>query len=113
MSEDRDLLPIAIPHGRSGNTGYLSVYFAPRLHANGVLGDFSDWTDWPAVVRAMNFTIRVNGNVVAFTQTSADPSTPKWNAVLPDNLLVQAWFNIDRRVTRVASFDQTSLVSTV
>src|SRR4051794_27553198 len=110
---ERDLLPIPIPHGRVGDTGYLSVYFVPRLLRNGpTLAAYSDWSNWPAVVRAMTFTIKVNGSNVAFTQTSAAPSTPKWNAVLPDTLPVLSWFNVDRRVTRVATYDQSDLVST-
>ena len=28
---EQHLLPIALPRGRSGNTGYLTVYYAPRL----------------------------------------------------------------------------------
>src|ERR1700733_1113411 len=111
---DRDLLPIAIPHGRSGDTGFLSVYFMPRLHHDGpTLAAYPDWSDWPAIVRNLTFTIKVNGNNAAFTQTSAAPSTPKWNAVLPDTLPVLSWFNVDRRVTRVSTYDQSDLVSTV
>ena len=79
----RDLLPIAIPHGRSGNTGFVSVYLMPRLGFGPELSDFDDWTDWPAVVRAMTFTIRVNGNPVAFTQTSRGAEHPEVERGVP------------------------------
>src|SRR5882757_8992447 len=110
---DRELLPIAIPHGKDGNFGLVSVYLMPRLGFGPKLSDFPDWSDWPAVVRAMTFTIRVNGAISAFSQISAPPSSPKWHAVFPGDLDVFGWFNIHREVTRVATYNQSNLASTV
>ncbi len=44
---ERHLLPIPLPHGRSGTTGSLTVFFAPRLRHQGPLWDYQEWVDWP------------------------------------------------------------------
>ncbi len=41
------LLPFALPRGRTGSTGRLTVYFSPRLKEGGRLGRYNAWVDWP------------------------------------------------------------------
>ena len=56
------LLPFALPTGRDGNTGRLTVYFSPRLKEAGVLSDYSEWLDWPATLDGPNLSLVVEVN---------------------------------------------------
>mgnify|MGYP000897100303 CR=1 FL=1 len=77
----RCLVPIPLPHGRTGNTGRLSIYFSPRLLEGGVLSDYPDWRDWPAALASFSYRVHVNGAQVPFSVVSPVPSTTKWKAV--------------------------------
>ena len=47
---DADLVAFPLPTGRSGNTGFVTVLFAPRLRTEGVLNDWDDWKSWPSAL---------------------------------------------------------------
>ena len=48
------LLPFALPRGRDGTTGRLTVYFSPRLKERARLGRYAAWVDWPATLAGLD-----------------------------------------------------------
>ena len=89
---EQHLLPIALPRGRSGNTGYLTVYFSPRLKEPGVLHDYMEWMRWPDTLASL--TIRIG---------LSDGAATSW--VVPTPVGVSAdpkkWQNTFRQLTPV------------
>ncbi|BAK33546.1 hypothetical protein MLP_05320 [Microlunatus phosphovorus NM-1] len=81
----RHLLPFALPTGRTGPTGRLTVYLSPRLKADGVLADYPEWVDWPATLAGLNLRVRVDGAIVPHRVVSPVPSSAVWAATFtPD-----------------------------
>jgi hypothetical protein len=78
---ERHLLAIPLPHGRVGNTGFLTVYFAPRLREQGPLSDYPEWDPWPDTVNAMAINVAIDGvpQVPARVTPLAEPAA--WQAV--------------------------------
>lgn len=114
----RDLLPYALPNGTftksgGGKVGRLSVYFAPRLRANGKLKNYPDWRNWPNTVRRLGIEILVNGVVRNATPVSPQPDPDAWTALFSPNTPVDKWMYIDRRFTPMKTFDETGLVGDV
>ena len=110
---DRYLLPIPLAHGRSGNTGFLSIYFSPRLVTEGPLSTYPDWVNWPATLASFNFEILINGVKKAHTVVGAAPSSAKWTAVFPGKTDVGRWRVVDRTGTQVRSFEENTLTDSV
>ena len=79
---EQHLLPIALPRGRSGNTGYLTIYYAPRLKEPGVLNDYTEWMRWPDTLNSLNLQVGLSDNVtnvwVTPTQVGITPDPVKW-----------------------------------
>jgi hypothetical protein len=86
----RHLLPFALPTGRDGNTGRLTVYFSPRLKEAGVLSDYPEWLDWPDTLDTrLALEVRVNGAVRPHRTLGPTPSSARWTAVFgPDTPVV-------------------------
>ena len=82
---EQHLLPFALPHGRAGSTGFVTVYFAPRLKESGPLSDYPAWLNWAATVNALNIQILVDGLPRPSTRVgiTADPNI--WAATFAPN----------------------------
>ena len=90
---EQHLLPIALPRGRNANTGYLTIYFAPRLKEPGILNDYMEWMRWPDTLASLNIRVQI-----------ADSSrsgwvTPVQVGITPDPL---KWANTFRAMTPVS-----------
>ena len=82
---ERHLLPIPLPHGRSGTTGSLTVFFAPRLRHRGPLWHYQEWADWPDTVNNnMSIQVFVNGVSRPFTKVTPLADSAAWRAVFAD-----------------------------
>ncbi len=94
---ERHLLPIPLPHGRDGQTGFLTVYFSPRLRSKGPLFDYPEWEHWADTVNAMAINVVVNGVPQVPTRVTplADPAA--WDAVFDRRTPVSAYRPTDWR----------------
>lgn len=70
---ERHLLPIPLPHGRDGTTGFLTVYFSPRLRERGRLSDYPEWLNWADTVNSGRLSITVEISGVAQVPTRVKP----------------------------------------
>ena len=75
------LLPFALPRGRTGSTGRLTVYFSPRLKEGGRLGRYNAWVDWPLTLSTLTLTVTVNGTDITPTPVGIQASSAVWRAV--------------------------------
>lgn len=91
----RQLLPFALPTGRAGSVGRLTVYLSPRLKADGVLVDYPEWVDWPATLAGLNLRVRVDGAVVPHRLVSPTPSSAVWAATFAPDAPVRAHHFVD------------------
>src|SRR5262245_973999 len=82
---DRHLLPIPLPHGRAGRTGFLTVYFAPRLRERGPLSDYPEWERWADTVNAMNITVAIDGVPQVPTRVTPLAEPAAWQAVFAND----------------------------
>ena len=89
------LLPFALPHGRKGTTGQLTVYFSPRLKESARLRRYSEWVDWPRTLRDLTLDVRVNGVDASPRQVGVRASSAVWRAVFSRETPVQAHRFID------------------
>ena len=103
---DRHLLPIPLPHGRAGQTGFLTVYFAPRLRERGPLSDYPEWEQWADTVNAMSITAVINGVPQVPTRVTPLAEPAAWQAVFADDTPVSGhrpkdWRSLDARGLQV------------
>src|SRR5688572_12029450 len=110
---DRYMMAVPLPHGRDGNTGFMSIYFSPRLVGGGTLNDYPDWKNWPAARGLFNLQVFVNGVQRNFNVVSAAPSSTKWLAVFPTSTTVKKWQFVDRTFTQLKTFDENGLTNSV
>jgi hypothetical protein len=82
---ERHLLPIPLPHGRSGKTGFLTVYFAPRLRERGPLSAYPEWERWADTVNALAITVEINGVPQVPTRVTPLAEPAAWQAVFADD----------------------------
>ncbi len=82
---ERHLLPIPLPHGRAGQTGFLTVYFAPRLRERGPLSDYPEWEQWADTVNAMTIAVVINGVPQVPTRVTPLAEPAAWQAVFADD----------------------------
>ncbi len=79
---EQHLLPIALPRGRNGNIGYLTIYFAPRLKEPGVLNDYTEWMRWPDTLGSLNIRVQLADSLtsvwVSPAQVGITPDPLKW-----------------------------------
>ena len=75
------LLPFALPRGRTGSTGRLTVYFSPRLKEGGRLGRYNAWEDWPSTLSGLSLLVRVNGTDITPNPVGIQASSAVWRAV--------------------------------
>ena len=79
---EQHLLPIALPRGRIGDTGYLTVYYAPRLKEPGVLNDYPAWMRWPDTLNRLTIQVGLSDELtngwVPPTQVGITPDPAKW-----------------------------------
>ena len=96
----RHLLPFALPAGRTGRVGRLTVYFSPRLKDRGRLRDYPEWLDWPATLTgSLALRVLVDGSRVGHRVLSAVPSSAVWTAVFGPGTPVAAHRVVDFRDT--------------
>jgi len=81
---EQHLLPIALPRGRSGNTGFLTVYYAPRLKQavpNGLM-DYPEWMHWPDTLNSLTIQLRLGDSATSVwvtpTAVGISPDPDKW-----------------------------------
>lgn len=115
---ERHLIVTPLPNGRSGNTGFLSVYFAPRLREAGILADYPDFRDWANLAAGLSAQILLDGVALApgaITRVSPAPMTAAWRAVFgppaTSPLPVQVATFIDRRTSAMVTMDSAALAS--
>ncbi len=77
----RDIMWTALPNGLAPESGRLklSVLVSPRLTANaanGRLGEFPDFLDWPAVVSALRFSVQIQGGPTFDVSPVTEPGYP-------------------------------------
>ena len=96
----RHLLPFALPTGRTGRVGRLTVYFSPRLKDGGRLQDYQEWLDWPATLtNRLALDVFVDGLPVGHRVLSPGPSSAVWTAVFGPRTPVAAHRVVDFRTT--------------
>ena len=61
------------PTAAAGTTGFLTVYFSPRLRHQGPLWHYQEWVDWPDTVND-HMTIDVVVNGVSAPVHAGDPA---------------------------------------
>ncbi|HET8970718.1 MAG TPA: hypothetical protein VFN19_06655, partial [Candidatus Nanopelagicales bacterium] len=90
----------ALPTGRQGRVGRLTVYLSPRLKESGRLRDYPEWVDWPATLTGrLALEVRVDGAVVPRRVVSPPPSSAAWTAVLGPRAPVAAHRFVDFSAT--------------
>ncbi|MFT4165941.1 MAG: hypothetical protein QM650_11940 [Microlunatus sp.] len=109
----RQLLPFALPSGRTGSVGRLTVYLSPRLKANGVLADYPEWVDWPATLAGLNLRVRVDGAVVPHRVVSPTPSSAVWAATFAPDAPVNAHRFVDFSHTPLQPMASGQIASSV
>ncbi len=76
------LLPVALPRGKSGNTGRITLYFSPRLKQSGILADYPEWMNWPETLARMHVRLGLQDNSqsdwVSLNRVSVVPDLLKW-----------------------------------
>ncbi len=96
----RHLLPFALPTGRTGRIGRLTVYLSPRLKEKGRLRDYPEFLDWPATLTSrLGLQVRIDGAVVSHRVVSAPPSSDVWTAVFGPRAPVNAHRFVDFSAT--------------
>lgn len=79
---ERHLLPIPLPHGRAGQTGFLTVYFAPRLRERGPLSDYPEWEHWADTVNnRLSINVEINGVAQVPTRVTPLAEPAAWDTV--------------------------------
>src|SRR5262249_26819593 len=98
----------------------LSVHLSPRLRADGVLADYTDFADWGQFVNsapALLFEVLINGAVrpgVTVAVVSPPVDRAVWRAVFgrpPPNVPVKGFTFQDRSQLSLASIDSGELSS--
>ncbi len=120
---DQHLLPIALPRGRRGNLGYLTVFFAPRLKepnpAPQQLANYPLWRNWPTTLASLNVRARLTSQSgqVGWTEptlSSVQPDPGRWLATFPANMPVKPhrfvdWSNPGIRTVATSDFNEAVL----
>ncbi|HET9547231.1 MAG TPA: hypothetical protein VFO97_05320, partial [Desertimonas sp.] len=95
---ERQLLAIPLPHGRTGSTGLLTVYFSPRLLQGGPLWHYAEWEHWPDTVNTqLSIDVIVNGASRPFTRVTPLAEPAAWQAVFADDTPVSGYRPTDWR----------------
>ena len=95
---ERQLLAIPLPHGRTGSTGLLTVYFSPRLLQGGPLsalpgvGALAGHGQHP-----LSIDVIVNGASRPFTRVTPLAEPAAWQAVFADDTPVSGYRPTDWR----------------
>ncbi len=99
----------ALPNGLTDDRRRLrvSLLISPRLvdtdNAEPVLSGFSDWLDWPSIVRSARFEVMLNNVAVPAALVSA-PNTPTWQRIFPPETPLTSRSFEDRRGTKVLAY---------
>jgi hypothetical protein len=116
---NRDIMWTALPNGVAAQTGRLklSVLVSPRLTANaanGRLGEFPDFLDWPAVVSTLHFSVQIQGGPTFDVSPVTEPGYPgpdsaAWKALFNEATLVHSYQYEDLSGAAVRSFPVQSV----
>ena len=106
----------ALPFGinPTGKQLRLSVLISPRLDttpaASGILKDFPDFRNWPAV--NLRFSVEFNGGtLVAAKVTSSAPSSTHWTALFPSSMPVTGFIPDDYSTQTIHSYPVGNVIS--
>ncbi len=108
------LLPIPLPHGRTGNVGHLSVFLSPRLLESGALEPYNAWRQWSRVASALSVEVLIDGVAAPNRRVGVEPDDDLWaNAFAPMTPVrghrFVDWSSVDLAALATSDFDTTIL----